>query len=100
MMMGQTRLDLSAGNIKPRAVGETLGRFWSYFRRYGHVLLRWRAGFVSTYMQVESPILIGQAVDCFLAPHQPPLAGTPARWMPHAEPQRIATDRASAAWCC
>jgi len=54
---------------KPRAVGETLARFWSYFRRYSHVLLAVAAlVIVSTFLQVEIPILMGQAVDCFLAP--------------------------------
>ena len=54
---------------KPRAVAETLGRFWTYFRGYAHVLVT--VGvlvIVSTFLQVEIPSLMGQAVDCFLAP--------------------------------
>src|SRR5438094_4450340 len=54
---------------KPRAVGETLGRFWTYFRGYAHVLVS--VGVlvvVSTFLQVSIPGLMGQAVDCFLAP--------------------------------
>src|SRR3979411_329748 len=54
---------------KPRAVAETLGRFWTYFRGYAPVLVT--VGvlvIVSTFLQVEIPSLMGQAVDCFLAP--------------------------------
>jgi ATP-binding cassette subfamily B multidrug efflux pump len=54
---------------KPRAVAETLGRFWRYFRGYAYVLTT--VGvlvIVSTFLQVEIPSLMGQAVDCFLAP--------------------------------
>ena len=57
---------------KPKAVGETLGRFWSYFRGYTHVLAA--VGvlvLISTYLQVTIPNLMGQAVDCFLAPTSP-----------------------------
>ena len=57
MMMGQRDWIFQQEAIKPRAVGETLGRFWRYFRRYGHVLLA-VGGLVvvSTYLQVEIPI--------------------------------------------
>src|SRR5204863_189497 len=54
---------------KPTAVGETLGRFWSYFRQYSHVLIVVAVVIViSTYLQVLVPSLIGQAVDCYLTP--------------------------------
>ena len=70
MMMGQRDWIFQQEASKPRAVTETLGRFWSYFRRYSHVLLA--AGalvIVGTYLQVEIPILMGQAIDCFIAPN-------------------------------
>ena len=57
---------------KPKAVGETLASLWRYFRRYAHVLVG--VGVlvvVSTFLQVTIPNLIGQAVDCFLAPTAP-----------------------------
>jgi ATP-binding cassette subfamily B multidrug efflux pump len=54
---------------KPRAVAETLGRFWTYFRGYAHVLVTVAVlVIVGTFLQVEIPSLMGQAVDCFLAP--------------------------------
>ena len=55
--------------LKPKSVGATLSRFSSYFRPYWWVLI-----FVAVlmaanaYTQVIGPNLIGQAVDCFLAP--------------------------------
>jgi ATP-binding cassette subfamily B protein len=75
MMMGQRDWLFQQEARKPRAVGETLRRFWSYFGRYTHVLLG--VGVlvsVSTFLQVEIPNLMGQAVDCFLAP--PAIAGS------------------------
>jgi len=88
MMMGQRDWIFQQEAIKPRAVGETLGRFWSYFRRYGHVLLG-VGGLVvaSTYLQVEIPILMGQAVDCFLAPT------SATCWYTSVDPQATAADR-------
>ncbi len=54
---------------KPRAVSETLARFWSYFAHYRFVLAAVVVLVViTTFLQVEIPILMGQAVDCFLAP--------------------------------
>jgi ATP-binding cassette subfamily B multidrug efflux pump len=54
---------------KPRAVGETLARFWNYFRQYSWVLaFEVVLVIASTYLQVIIPSLIGEAVDCFLAP--------------------------------
>jgi ATP-binding cassette, subfamily B, multidrug efflux pump len=69
MMLGQQNWIFQQEARKPKAVGETLGRFWRYFRRYTHVLAA--VGLlvvVSTYLQVAIPNLMGQAVDCFLAP--------------------------------
>ena len=55
--------------LKPKSVGATLSRFSRYFRPYWFglsivaVLMA-----VNAYTQVIGPVLIGQAVDCFLAP--------------------------------
>ena len=69
MMLGQRDWVFQQEARKPKAVGETLARFWRYFRAYAHIL-----AFVgllvifSTYLQVAIPNLMGQAVDCFLVP--------------------------------
>ncbi|MBV8716639.1 MAG: ABC transporter ATP-binding protein [Chloroflexi bacterium] len=69
MMMGQRDWIFQQEARKPRAVGETLGRFWSYFRQYSWILvLEVILVLLSTYLQVVIPNLIGQAVDCYLAP--------------------------------
>jgi len=55
--------------LKPKSVGATLSRFSRYFRPFWlgltfvAVLMA-----VNAYTQVIGPVLIGQAVDCFLAP--------------------------------
>ena len=55
--------------LKPKSVGATLSRFSSYFRPYLWVLtLVTVLMVVNAYSQVIGPNLIGQAVDCFLAP--------------------------------
>ncbi len=55
--------------LKPRSVGNTLGRLGKYFGRF------WLAGVlailfvvVATWSQVTTPELTGQATDCFLVP--------------------------------
>jgi ATP-binding cassette subfamily B protein len=69
MMMGNRDWVFQQESRKPKAVGETLGRFWKYFRQYSVVLmLEAVLVIVTTYFQVLVPNLIGQAVDCFLAP--------------------------------
>ena len=55
--------------LKPKSVGATLFRFSSYFRPYWWVLIIVAVLMtVNAYSQVIGPNLIGQAVDCFLAP--------------------------------
>ena len=55
--------------LKPQRVSVTLGRLGRYFRPYWLALLGVAACvLVGTYAQVASPALIGQAVDCYLAP--------------------------------
>jgi ATP-binding cassette subfamily B protein len=69
MMVGQRDWIFQQEARKPKAVGETLTRFWSYFRQYSWVLvLEILLVFVTTYLQVVIPNLIGQAVDCFFVP--------------------------------
>lgn len=54
---------------KPTAVGDTLKRFWNYFGRYSGLLAVVVVLIVvSTLFQVMIPTLMGQAVDCYLAP--------------------------------
>ena len=55
--------------LKPKSVGATLARFSQYFRPYwlGLTLVAALMA-VNAYTQVIGPVLIGQAVDCFLAP--------------------------------
>ena len=64
MMMGNRDWLFQQEARKPGAVGETLGRFWSYFRRYTWILaFEVVLVFISTYLQVIIPNLIGQAVS-------------------------------------
>ena len=66
---GPMRGALQSDTLKPRNVGETLARLGSYFGRFWYMLLL-AALFVivSTWTQVTTPDLIGQATDCFLVP--------------------------------
>jgi ATP-binding cassette subfamily B protein len=60
---------LNQETLKPRNLGETLGRLGSYFSRFWYMILL--AVFfvvVSTWTQVTAPELAGQATDCFLLP--------------------------------
>ncbi len=55
---------------KPRRVGATLARFWSYFRPWWYaVALTVALIVVATTLQVATAPVIGQAVDCYLAPN-------------------------------
>jgi ATP-binding cassette subfamily B protein len=54
---------------KPRSAGATLVRLWHYFGSYKIVLLVVALLVISsTYLQVLTPDLLGQAVDCYLTP--------------------------------
>jgi len=69
MMMGGRDMMLRAETSKPKSVGATLARFWIYFSKYWYVLLAVLAlVVVSTWFQVLIPDLMGQAVNCYLAP--------------------------------
>src|SRR5436190_17833202 len=55
--------------LKPKRVGETLGRLARYFAPFWSALLGVALLIVvGTYTQVRSPELIGQSVDCYLTP--------------------------------
>lgn len=69
MMHGRAGGFLNQETSKPRALGETLARLGRYFGRYWYMILL--AVFfvvISTWTQVTTPELIGQATDCFLVP--------------------------------
>ncbi len=67
-MMGPQRA-LNQETLKPKRVGATLSRLGRYFAPYSLMLLL-VAGLIiaSTWAQVVSPELIGQATDCYIAP--------------------------------
>ncbi|MGQ9925320.1 MAG: ABC transporter ATP-binding protein [Chloroflexaceae bacterium] len=55
---------------KPGRVGATLVRFWSYFRPWWYAIaLTVMLIVVATTLQVATAPVIGQAVDCYLAPN-------------------------------
>ncbi len=55
--------------LKPKNLGETLARLGGYFRRFWYMLLIVLVVIVvSTWTQVITPELMGQATDCFLVP--------------------------------
>ncbi len=54
---------------KPKNVSATLARFWDYFRPYwGGVALALAFIVIGSLTQVLSPVLFGEAVDCYLLP--------------------------------
>jgi ATP-binding cassette, subfamily B, multidrug efflux pump len=70
-MMGPGRFGgfLNQETIKPRALSETLTRLGRYFIQYWYMIaLAVLFVVVSTWTQVTSPELMGQATDCFLVP--------------------------------
>lgn len=72
MMMGgggPRHFALNTETSKPKAAGQTLARLARYFKPYaGLLLLVAVLVIVTTYMQVVTPDLTGQTVDCFLTP--------------------------------
>lgn len=68
MMMMRDDL-LRRETSKPKSVGATLARFWTYFRKYWYVLLMVLVlVVVGTWFNVLIPDLMGQAVNCYLVP--------------------------------
>src|SRR5512135_86510 len=65
---GMRRL-MSQEQLKPKRLGETMGRFGAYFKPYWPVLILVALLVIgSTWAQVTAPDLIGQSVDCYLTP--------------------------------
>ncbi len=70
-MMGPGRFGdiLNRETIKPRNLSETLGRLGKYFGRFWYMIaLAVVFVIISTWTQVTTPELTGQATDCFLVP--------------------------------
>src|SRR6185436_20876196 len=70
-MMGPGRFGglLNQETIKPRNLSETLGRLGRYFIRFWYMIaIAVLFVIVSTWTQVTTPELTGQATDCFLVP--------------------------------
>jgi ATP-binding cassette subfamily B protein len=70
-MMGPGRFGniLNQETLKPRKLSETLARLGSYFGRFWYMIsLAVAFVVVSTWTQVTTPELTGQATDCFLVP--------------------------------
>ncbi len=71
MMGGPGRFGniMNQETLKPRSLGNTLGRLVQYFGRFWPaVLLAIVFVVISTWTQVTTPALTGQATDCFLVP--------------------------------
>lgn len=69
MMHGRAGGMLNQETMKPRNLSETLGRLATYFGRFWYmIVLAVAFVIVSTWTQVTSPELLGQATDCFLVP--------------------------------
>jgi ATP-binding cassette subfamily B protein len=68
MIMGRPDRMFGAETLKPKNVGETLGRLGGYFKPYWPSLIVVAVLIIAgTYTQVRAPELIGQSVDCYLA---------------------------------
>ena len=77
MMHGRFGGMLNQETLKPRNLGETLGRLGAYFSRFWYMILL-AVGFVilATWTQVTTPELMGQATDCFLVPTGASVSGS------------------------
>ncbi|MBL8050589.1 MAG: ABC transporter ATP-binding protein, partial [Anaerolineales bacterium] len=85
---------LKQETLKPRNVGNTIARFGKYFGKFWYVLvLAMILIIVSTWTQVTSPELTGQATDCFLVPN-----GTSAFASFSGEADSASEASASACW--
>jgi ATP-binding cassette subfamily B protein len=68
-MMGNQRWLLEQDAIKARSISSTLGRLAEYFKPFWMVMVGVLALMVlNAYVQVITPELTGQAVDCYLTP--------------------------------
>jgi ATP-binding cassette subfamily B multidrug efflux pump len=71
MMGGPGRFGnmMNQETLKPRSLGNTLGRLGQYFGRFWPAIsMAILFVVVATWTQVTTPELIGQATDCFLVP--------------------------------
>ena len=98
-MMGGGRFGnlLEQQTLKPKNLSETLGRLGAYFGRFWYMIaLAVAFVVVSTWSQVISPQLTGQATDCFLVPAGASAFGGLAAFAPQAGSQ--ASQSASSCW--
>jgi ATP-binding cassette subfamily B protein len=87
MMHGRAGGLLNQETIKPRNLGETLARLGKYFGQYWYmIVLAVFFVIISTWTQVITPELMGQATDCFLVPTGASTGGF-ASFFPAAESQ-------------
>jgi len=89
-MMGHGRFGgmLNQETIKPRALSETLARLGKYFIQYWYMIaLAVVFVVVSTWTQVTTPELTGQATDCFLVPAGASAFGEVASFAPLRQAQ-------------
>jgi ATP-binding cassette, subfamily B, multidrug efflux pump len=95
MMHGRAGGFLNQETSKPRNLGETLARLGGYFGQYWYmILLAVLFVVISTWTQVTTPELMGQATDCFLVPAGSSTGGF-ASFLPAAD----STAQASASTC-
>ena len=84
---------LNQETIKPRNLSETLGRLGKYFIRFWYMIaIAVLFVIVSTWTQVTTPELTGQATDCFLVPAGASTLGGFAPFAPKAGSQTAATS--------
>lgn len=87
-MHGRAGGMLNQETIKPRDLGETLVRLGKYFGRYWYmIVLAVLFVVVSTWTQVTTPELTGQATDCFLVPAGASAFGSFASFAPETDSQ-------------
>src|SRR5574341_324884 len=83
MMLGHQRQMFSIEARKPKAALETLARLGMYFSGYWHLMvLVALLVVVTTAVQVVTPALTGQLVDCYLAPATQRVSGVDASARP------------------
>jgi ATP-binding cassette, subfamily B, multidrug efflux pump len=90
---------LGVEETKVRDVRQTLRKFWDYFGHYKTILIIVAVMVIAgTVMQVAIPVLIGQAVDCYLAPATLALEGEVGEasvrncWYTAVQPEATAAD--------
>ena len=93
MMHGRFGGMLNQETVKPKALGETLARLGRYFGRFWYmIVLAVLFVVVSTWTQVTTPELTGQATDCFLVPAGASALGGFGSFAPQAESQTQASS--------